>query len=328
MAVNKVVINGQTKIDLSSDTAAVDKVLSGYTFHDHAGVQQTGTYDPSEAWVAIIGLTTKNTGLYGQTINITKTSGTPDGSSVIPANNIQTWLLCAGITNKDYTTIDQVLADSTTYAALLSSNNACNYLVRSTSWVDAIASDSDAMTELGQHDYACNTLLANYIWAYTIANSTYFESVLNAKVPTMTSDTTPSGTASAINQYSASYAAWKAFDNNDSTAWIGSTGSAASYSNRWIGYAFTNPLTIKRMYVKFDAYTTSASYKVQAYDGTNWVDISDVNTSLDGYTFVNSKSQRYSQYRLFIVSQTVTSSSYYSGRVSTLQFYGRYESSE
>lgn len=41
--VNKVVINGTTKIDLTGDTAVADKVLAGFTFHDKTGAPVTGT---------------------------------------------------------------------------------------------------------------------------------------------------------------------------------------------------------------------------------------------------------------------------------------------
>lgn len=43
MSVNKVVINGETKIDLSNDTVEADKVLAGYSFHDADGEVTTGT---------------------------------------------------------------------------------------------------------------------------------------------------------------------------------------------------------------------------------------------------------------------------------------------
>lgn len=44
---NKVIFNGETLIDLTSDTATVQNVLSGFTFHDRAGVIRTGacTFD-------------------------------------------------------------------------------------------------------------------------------------------------------------------------------------------------------------------------------------------------------------------------------------------
>lgn len=42
-AYNKVIVNGSTLIDLTGDTVSADKVLSGFTFHNAAGVTQTGS---------------------------------------------------------------------------------------------------------------------------------------------------------------------------------------------------------------------------------------------------------------------------------------------
>lgn len=43
MAINKIVYGGNTLIDLTSDTVAVDNLLSGYTAHDRSGEIITGT---------------------------------------------------------------------------------------------------------------------------------------------------------------------------------------------------------------------------------------------------------------------------------------------
>lgn len=43
MAINKVILGGQVKIDLSNDTVEESKVLAGYTFHDHEGESTEGT---------------------------------------------------------------------------------------------------------------------------------------------------------------------------------------------------------------------------------------------------------------------------------------------
>ena len=40
---NKIIINGETKIDLTSDTVEVSKLLSGITAHDKSGAPITGT---------------------------------------------------------------------------------------------------------------------------------------------------------------------------------------------------------------------------------------------------------------------------------------------
>lgn len=42
MAVNHVIINGETVVDLRDDTVSADKMLSGYTAHDKSGNQVTG----------------------------------------------------------------------------------------------------------------------------------------------------------------------------------------------------------------------------------------------------------------------------------------------
>ena len=103
----------------------------------------------------------------------------PIGASVTPVNDIQTWLKCGAIFDKNYTTISQVLSDSTTLQTLISSQNANDYLVRSTSWVSDVCGNSTAMSYIGLNNYSANTLLANSTWCTGICNSTYFESVLN-----------------------------------------------------------------------------------------------------------------------------------------------------
>ena len=43
MAVNHVIINGETVVDLRNDTVSADKLLKGVTAHDKTGVKITGT---------------------------------------------------------------------------------------------------------------------------------------------------------------------------------------------------------------------------------------------------------------------------------------------
>lgn len=42
MAINKVIVNGETKLDLTADTATVNNVQEGFTFHDATGILKTG----------------------------------------------------------------------------------------------------------------------------------------------------------------------------------------------------------------------------------------------------------------------------------------------
>lgn len=42
MAINKVIVNGETKLDLTEDTVTVEDVKQGVTFHDATGALKTG----------------------------------------------------------------------------------------------------------------------------------------------------------------------------------------------------------------------------------------------------------------------------------------------
>lgn len=42
MAVNHVIINGETVVDLRNDTVSADKLLKGVTAHDKSGAKITG----------------------------------------------------------------------------------------------------------------------------------------------------------------------------------------------------------------------------------------------------------------------------------------------
>ena len=99
----------------------------------------------------------------------------PEGSTVLPTDNIQTWLHCANIRDKTYTTISQILSDASTLQALISSNNAADYMARSTTWASDITANQSAMSYIGLNDYCADALLANSTWLNAIGNSTYFE---------------------------------------------------------------------------------------------------------------------------------------------------------
>ena len=238
----------------------------------------------------------------------------PEGSTVLPTDDIQTWLACAGITDKSYTTLNEVLADSTTLLALISDNNASDYLVRSTTWASGITADSTAMTDIGANNYCANTLLSDSTWRNAICNSTYFESVLNTKVPTMTSNTAPSGEVIGTNIQSSSATYYYAFDNNNTTTVNVSSGTGS------IGYIFTSAVVLREVDLLLNAYDRTTSFKVQgSNDGSNWIDIhtqSDIEHygTLGKYPFANSTA--YSRYRLLF---TLTATQ----QVGTMQFYGR-----
>lgn len=198
----------------------------------------------------------------------------PDGSTKTPTDDVSIWLACAAITDKAYTTLSQVLGDSETYNALLGDSNACAYMKRSTTWSTDICADQYAMNLLGQYDTACDALLSDSTWASAIANSTYWQSVLQPLVPVMTSNTTPSGTASAS---TGNETAYTAFDRNTSSYW-GST----SPTNQRVQYASTTQetfwvVTLKPLYA---SQTRVKNFKIQGSSDGFVSDIHDLYTGI------------------------------------------------
>ena len=53
MPINKIIVDGVTKIDLSQDTVTANKVLEGLTFHDATGSLCTGTMKQSTGSVDV-----------------------------------------------------------------------------------------------------------------------------------------------------------------------------------------------------------------------------------------------------------------------------------
>ena len=272
---------------------------------------------------------------YSKTANVTSLSTSvsvsletvPDGKTTTPTDDIEKWLQCGQITGKSYTTLSQVLADAETYERLLSDSNACDYMARSTTWASTICADADAMMRLGKYDYACDALLADSTWATAICNSTYFEYVLDVSVPTMTSDTTPSGEAlsSTLEQSSAYYA----FNTSTSGALTSRNATGLSY----VGYKF--PSAVKPSIVKITLVPqggtslTSLTFNIEkSADNSAWEPVS---------TYVAEDVNSSSVLNYVIPIDTVDSNMYY--RVSSdtkwfnagtinkglrLQFYGRH----
>lgn len=391
----------------------------------------------------------------------------PDGKTVLPTDDIQIWLSCAGIRDKTYTTLAEVLADNITLSALMASNNAVDYMVRSTTWAASIAlvptmisntepsgivtvsgvynndgtyagykafdrnyntfwlgtyadanawigyefedeitvraltcrstqngaktftiqtslngtdwsdvsthtipndveetisitpttskywrlqcsakygdmcgfrdiqfhsysitDDSAAMSYIGLNNYCANTLLADSTWCEAICNSEYFESVLNVKVPDMTSNTTPSGECFSVSIRSSTFDTYHAFDGDDSTNWYGDFDHSSSYE-RYIGYDFDEPVSIKKVTLKgvyiSDRSSYPNTYKIQgSNDGIDYADL--YSGTDDSYIekndiFVNNS--KYSKYRLFSNNWHLGGSNTDAPGLSKLQFYGR-----
>lgn len=397
-------------------------------------------------------------------------SNIPDGRTVTPTDDIQIWLHCANIWDKTYTTLAEVLADTDTLTALINSNNAVDYMVRSTTWANGgevpqmtsyttpsgeviysneyswkylawyafdrgahgqwepsgsagnyigykfdtkvnlykfsyqgatgsytswsmkdfklqgsndgeawtdiqsftytslgnvqtftlsslsdayqyfrlycvngnggtdacateiqfyyagIAESSTAMAYIGLNNYCANTLLADATWCEAICNSEYFESVLNVKVPTMTSNTTPSGEASQYGNPYSGYEAYKAFDNNYSTS---AQARFTTGQTGYIRYEFPNAVKCfmgQYRFVNPSSSTITFDVKLQrSIDSLTWVDISETEakTLTAGGTFDSGKIIFSSFETAKYYQLSGYPRSYYAIGAYELQFYGR-----
>lgn len=247
----------------------------------------------------------------------------PDGSTVTPTDDIQIWLKCAGITDKAYTTLNEVLADHDTLYILMGDDNAVDYLVRSTTWATGITADEYAMKYIGKWNYASDTLLDDSTWRTAICASTYFESVLNGKVPKMTGYNAPSGTVVYSAVYS-DYPTWQMFDENDTT-----NGMWQNAVNGYGGYEFTSTLNVRKVHMILGT-TYTDSFKVQATNSTwdNAVDLVsfDAVSGTTNYDFVlTDNSASYSKYRLLQTTKKTTNSGI---GAKTFQLWGRQDVTE
>ena len=248
----------------------------------------------------------------------------PDGRTVEPTDDIQIWLHCANIWNKSYTTLAEVLTDTDTLLALITSNNAVDYMVRSTTWASGVSADSSAMTYIGQNNYCANALIADETWCEALANSEYAKFVFNIYVPIMTDNTHPSGVASASSIYAgdvSNYGAWRAFDGND----VGGTPLASTQqaSHGWFQYQFTEPVIIKAVHYKGqDSLWSSrnpSGYLQGSNDGATYDNIKAVNyRSAQVVNDAIENTNSYNRYRFYNSS---SSSEYLTA--ATIQFYGR-----
>ena len=201
----------------------------------------------------------------------------PDGSTVTPTDDIQIWLNCAGIYDKtSYTTLADVLADHDTLQRVISDENATDYLVRSKTWINKNI------------------------------------------IPAMTSETSPSGQVDKSAENS-TCKAWMAFNLSEVEGWLSQNSTPYIQSNAWVSYEFTSPQIVRKASAILCVGSTAGntvSGKIQAYDGSNWVDVSEVFslTSAVGntlkYADVNTNGNSYSKYRWICTTATSTNSTH------------------
>ena len=152
----------------------------------------------------------------------------------------------------------------------------------------------------------------------------YYENVgaySAALIPTMTSNSAPSGTASASSEYSATYAAWKAFDNTVGSPWETSVANTG-----WLQYDFGvgNGVVV----TKYDITTHNGvgyspyTWTFEGWNGSGW-DVLDTQTAYVTlastlYSFPIANTTSYEKYR---VNVTATQNAANDVNIQQLQFY-------
>ena len=133
-------------------------------------------------------------------------------------------------------------------------------------------------------------------------------------IPTMTSNTAPSGVASASGVVSTVYDAYKAFDDNASTWWNGNGGAG-----QWLQYKFTKKVCVKKLTATNEQNTNKMGvFKLQgSNDGSSFTDIATINAKDTKSITQNIANTNYYQYyRVYCVSDTSDFS------LNSLQLYG------
>lgn len=299
---------GET-VDNVSGTVASDGTLTLYPMH-------SGNWECS-CYSSVTGTTMKKTIelSYWGTTNVSF-KDTPNGATVTPTDDVQTWLHCANVWNKSYTTISEVVADTTTLNTLISNNNAVDYMVRSTTFATDICSNESAMTYIGLNDYCANKLLTNSTWIEAICNSAYLEKVLSVKVPTITSNTSQVSASSEIDGLQK----YKAFDNNDSTMW-----HSGGDGEQWIAYEFNDTIYPKIVHLIINVdFARIKKYKIQGSKDNNvWKDLTEgLEAPTSRFDKLIAITKNYDKYK-YLKFVGLETHGVYRVAVNTLQFYGR-----
>lgn len=109
---------------------------------------------------------------------------TPIGETVTPVDDVSILLKCAGIKDRTYATMSELLAANDTDAMfeITLSKNAMQYLARSTGFADEVCANESFMTYLGQSPYVDDTVLNSDLWLSKLRQSPYWKQVANITV--------------------------------------------------------------------------------------------------------------------------------------------------
>ena len=254
--------------------------------------------------------------------------------------NFKNWLN-RGRVEKNFTSLNDVLADEPTVRQLMTVHDSVDYLVRTLSNDTNIAKEilgNDICAKwINLRDYAFDMLEANAnvkavmdsVDKYGYGEWALIDGTWQPKgaVPVMTSNTAPYGVASASSAQGANVA-YKAFSGS---SWASALGAG---TNAWLQYKFVNPTKIKLIHLTgwFDpGYARDGVFKLQASnDESSFKDITTnftlpmKTTKPEGIDVIISEANQnyYFYYRLVCVTYNDTYGGGYAG-LFDFKLYGR-----
>lgn len=254
------------------------KTVSG-TFSD------SGSATLQIPWIGLTTVTsTDGTDTADDTVDVTAYMATystqitfiPDGETVTPIDDVSILLKCAGIKDKNYTTMEEVLADDEVMSDITMDENSMKYLARSTGFADDVCANETFMTLLGASSYVDATVLNSHIWINSICDSSYMKMVFSDLIQQKTQNTS---NMICLNQNDGSL--YKAFDKDESTSYF-AVGNPTD--NEYIGYIFDQSVFIGKMNALIlHPHGTSKGIKLAGEiqittDGSTWNKIGNFDT--------------------------------------------------
>lgn len=235
--------------------------------------------------------------------------------------------LSAGRVSEEFDTLDEILADEKTLRQLFLVHDSVDYICNTFS--ESATSALTDITKIFECDLAAKWInLSDYALDHFYAVSGiksimdtadkygYGEWTLVGQVPKMTSNTAPYGEAFVVGgSTSSGHEAYKAFDGDDSTETILSSGT----TSRGVGYHFIEQKEVRKVFVYLPSSSSyDVAFKVQySDDGTNYEDAYTGTYTVPNKTYFDVPiSGKHSYWRAMIESSSVGS-----GVFATLQFY-------
>lgn len=311
------------------------------TAHGSLNIPYFGLYNTTlEFWEAILDISTIIETLYNRQINIKKNNSTvgtttfdSTGHATFSVHSVGTYNVSATDSLSTTYEVDVDVTEETTYIVeFIDAIDGATVEPTDdiTTWLKCANIEDPSITTLA--DVLANrslfeTLIANSNACNYMARSTTW-ALAEGLVPTMTSDTEPSGTVSSNSTAGSMQEPYRAFDGDTTTYWT----TANNVGNgSWLRYQFPEAKCIKAITINtrfVSSLQMLRSYKIQgSNDATTWVDLLEDSLDNKDYgkilrTFDNSNSYLY--YQLLATSDSYfISSTFPHGNISLmeLQFY-------